>query len=392
MKINKWTAGLAAAGVVSLGSVVQAEESHNHVLTALSSTTLSGYINTSIHWNVNERNANAADYKFNSSKQDGFNLDVVALTLEKPLAEGDWAAGYRADLWFGPDASTLGTTPGTGLGVSGDDFAIKQAYVALRVPVGNGIDVKVGVFDTIIGYESVDAPRNPNYTRSYGHSIEPQTHTGVLGTYRFCQSFAASFGVANTVANSAINNRDGVSATRSSEWYKAYMASIALTAPEDWGALKGSTLYGGVVSGGINDTAAGGHRANWYAGATIGTPVEGLSVGVAYDLLDIRGAGAAGGSPGADDASAIAAYLSFKASEKLTLSARGEYFVRENGANESDEIYAITTTIQYDLWQNVLSRLEVRWDHSPDGKEFGGSGAPSNNSELLIAANIIYKF
>ncbi len=50
------------------------------------------------------------------------------------------------------------------------DFAIRQAYVALRAPVGTGLDFKVGVFDSIIGYESVDASTDPNFTRSYGHS------------------------------------------------------------------------------------------------------------------------------------------------------------------------------------------------------------------------------
>ena len=39
MKMNKWTVGLAAAGVVSLASTAQAEE--NSVLTSLSSNVLS---------------------------------------------------------------------------------------------------------------------------------------------------------------------------------------------------------------------------------------------------------------------------------------------------------------------------------------------------------------
>ena len=51
----------------------------------------------------------------------------------------------------------------------------------LRTPVGNGIDWKMGVFDTVIGYESNSDPLNPNYTRSYGYTIEPTTHTGILG-------------------------------------------------------------------------------------------------------------------------------------------------------------------------------------------------------------------
>ena len=44
MKFNKWTLGLAAVGVVSLASAVQAEERDNPVMTALSSTAISGYV------------------------------------------------------------------------------------------------------------------------------------------------------------------------------------------------------------------------------------------------------------------------------------------------------------------------------------------------------------
>ena len=50
MKINQWTMGLAAVGVVSLASAVQAEESMNAVQTALSGVTISGYVDTSLEW------------------------------------------------------------------------------------------------------------------------------------------------------------------------------------------------------------------------------------------------------------------------------------------------------------------------------------------------------
>ena len=179
MKFNKWTVALAALGVVSLASAAKAEEKTSSVLTALSPTTISGTVDTSMQWNPGTGNAYVPPYKFNSpSMADGFNLDVVQLTIEKPLDEQDWAAGYRADLWFGPYANTLNTTSGLN---TGSDFAIRQAYVALRAPLGNGLDFKVGVFDSIIGYESVDSSKDPNFTRSYGHTIEPQTHTGRPG-------------------------------------------------------------------------------------------------------------------------------------------------------------------------------------------------------------------
>ena len=196
MKFDKWTVALAAVGVVSLASAAKAEERASSVTTALASTTLSGYVDTSAQWNFGTGNENLPPYRFGGSgKADGFNLNVVQLRLEKPLDEAEWAAGYRFDIWAGPDADYLNTQSLLG---STSDFGIRQAYVALRTPVGNGIDWKVGVFDSVIGYESIESPNNPNYTRSYGHSIEPTTHTGVLASYRFSDMISASAGVANT--------------------------------------------------------------------------------------------------------------------------------------------------------------------------------------------------
>jgi len=72
------------------------------------------------------------------------------------------------------------------------------------------------------------------------------------------------------------------------------MASIALTAPDDWGFLAGSSLYGGVVNG--FNAAAGLDQVNLYIGSTISTPVTGLRVGIAYDYAGIS-ANQAGAAP-----------------------------------------------------------------------------------------------
>ena len=61
MKYNKWTLCLAASGVVSLGSVIQAEEAQkqmSQVMTAVAATTLSGYVDTSAIWKFGTGNAN----------------------------------------------------------------------------------------------------------------------------------------------------------------------------------------------------------------------------------------------------------------------------------------------------------------------------------------------
>jgi len=394
MKLNQWTLGLAAVGMVSLGGVARAEEAAVPLMTALSSTTISGYVDASAHWNLGT-GTGYNYYKFGgSSKADGFNLNVVQLSIAKPLDEADWAAGYKVDLWFGPDANSLGTqsTLSTGSG----DFAIRQAYVALRAPVGNGLDFKVGVFDTILGYESIESGNNPNYTRSYAFTFQPQTHTGVLATYRFCECFSAAVGVANTVG-AQINERAFVDGTKA-ESYKTYMGSIALTAPESWGFLSGSTLYAGVVNG-FNDGATlaqgglngDGNQTSWYVGATMATPVTGLKLGAAWDLLDFH---SDSGNQSLGDAWAASVYASFQATEKLSLHARGEMAQINSGryfGTDNIQIWSLTGTVQYDLWKNVISRAEVRWDHGDENQYFSSANGSLKNV-VLLAANIIYKF
>jgi hypothetical protein len=425
MKFNKWTVALAAVGVVSLASAAKAEEKASTAVTALTPTSISGYVDTSAEWNPGTGNAHVPLYKFNSaSKADGFNLDVVQLRIEKALDESEWAAGYRADLWFGPDANTLNTTSS---GYHDADFAIRQAYVALRTPVGNGIDWKMGVFDSILGYESVESPNDPNYTRSYGHSIEPQTHTGLLGSYRFCDMFSASVGVANTMGPQ-INSRAFTSIpsvnnnNQYAESYKTYMGSVALTAPDSMGFLTGSTLYAGIVNGFNNNasvanpnttTTDGMPTMNAYIGATVATPVTGLRVGAAWDIESVNTPTTQSGIQTKADVWSLALYASFQATEKLSLHGRAEYLSGDNNSSPGvgfassgslaeqaieNHIYAVTATVQYDLWKNVLSRLEFRWDHAEHGDAFGGTfngtvtAPPNAENAFMLAANVIYKF
>ncbi len=130
MKINQWTLGLAAVGVVSLASAVNAEESMNAIQTALSSTTISGYVDTSVEWDNGDDYANfGGSIPFRSGKEDGFNLNVVKLSIEKPMDEAEWAAGYKVDLLFGPDAVGYNSS------VNGDNTS---AQAGDGGPIGDG--------------------------------------------------------------------------------------------------------------------------------------------------------------------------------------------------------------------------------------------------------------
>lgn len=418
MKFNKWTVGLAAVGLVSMNSAVKADDqaaapAPSTVLTALSSTTLSGYVDTSAQWNLGTGNAFSPNYfGGGASKADGFDLNVVDVALDKPLDESQWAAGYHVELWMGPDANALATQSINSVG--GADFAIRQAYVTLRTPIGNGIDWKIGVWDTIIGYESLTSYNNPNYSHSYGFTIEPTSHTGIQGTYKVCDLVNVTAGIANTFGPTINEKGQGpnLSGSTTAESYKTYMASIGLTAPSNWGWVGGSTLSVGVING-FNSGAiefGGGGQTSFYAGATVNTPLSALKLGASLDYLTIRDVDeVAAASPDADftgDGTAWAGdlYASFQATEKLSLNLRGEFLddsadlvvdSSELGLSRA-KIWALTADAQYDLWKNVVSRVEIRWDHGDNGQFFGGAnsstGAPTRKNAYMLAAQVIYKF
>jgi hypothetical protein len=410
MKLNPWTVALVGAGIVSLPAVTKADEKIVALQTAVASTTLSGYVDTSAQWNVGTGNANLPPYAFGgTAKADGFNLNVVKLQLEKPVDADLWGAGYKVDLLAGPDANTFATQSSLATGKS--DFAVKQAYVALHAPLCNGLDVKVGVWDTIIGYEVFESGSNPNFTRSYGYSMEPTTHTGVLATYTFSPVLAVNFGIANTFGPTI----DGRANPPKAESFKTYMGSFTITAPKECGFLAGSTLTGCIISG--YNTAvlggAGGNETSYYAGASLNTPVKGLTVGAAFDYMDVAGT--------SGETWCLGGYVGYHLTEKLSLYGRGEY-LRDRGAQKffgtdaiagdpatfvasaPDKTLELTGTVQYDLWKNVMTRLEVRWDHSLSGSGVWGGTVPNTTAfldegtlstqknEVVLIANVIYKF
>jgi Putative beta-barrel porin-2, OmpL-like. bbp2 len=404
MKCNKWTLALLGAGVVSLPSLVSAEEKPSDILTALSATTISGYVDTSMEFNPGTGAQNLPLYTPNgapsSTKANGFNLDSVALTISKPVGEGEWSAGYNVSLLFGPDAVGFNNSFGT----PGTDFSLVDTYVILRAPVGNGLDFKVGTFASPLGYEVYQAGLNPNYTRSYGYELEPTQLTGVQVAYQFSSIVSANAGVVNTWS-AGINNRSFPPQGPKPEGFETYLGSITLTAPDSLGFLSGSTLSGGIINGdnalfpsttiGVNGIT----ETSFYGGATIKTPLKWLSVGLAFDYeclgpnrAQTIGPISVANSSGYQMASA--AYLQLQPTEKLGVNLRADYL------NQSQYLattglpsgaFAVTASVSYDLWKNVLTRAEFRWDHAlSDSGPWGP--VPSLDNAYMLALNIIYKF
>jgi hypothetical protein len=212
---------------------------------------------------------------------------------------------------------------------------------------------------------------------------------------------SAAAGIADTFGPT-INGRafptgSALTGGTKAESYKTYMADIAFTAPTNWGWAGGSTAYAAVINGYNASSSAKlpgtkADQTSFYIGSTLNTPLKELKVGASYDYEGVSKQGVV--TEGYANATDL--YATYQMTEKLSFDGRGEWFTQSKsnaGAGLPSKVFALTGTVQYDLWKNVLSRLEIRWDHSSDGTlAYGGTGAPNKKNAYELIANVVYKF
>jgi acyl-homoserine lactone acylase PvdQ len=131
--------------------------------------------------------------------------------------------------------------------------------------------------------------------------------------------------------------------------------------------------------------------------------LKGLKAGVSYNYAGVNNQSLSGSSY----ANAVALYASYQATAKLSLHARGEYASSDALTSSgtpllgASKVFAVTGTLQYDLWRNVLSRIEFRWDHAADGSDaYGGTAGPNSldpvpgtrQNSYILMANLSYRF
>ena len=195
-----------------------------------------------------------------------------------------------------------------------------------------------------------------------------------------------------------------------------YVLGAELTVPDSLGFLGGSTLYVGYVNGndegnwnntvavpddpatadvdesGTVDTYNGDDNTLLYIGASLPTPIEGLALGVAYDDRVWETAN------GRTEADSVALYATYSLSEDASLSVRYDSGTVEFGGQE-DSFDNLALTLDYSIWENVLTRFEMGWESGvgPLGTQAAGQfrnvydGSPAGNSSYF-ALNAFYSF
>jgi hypothetical protein len=408
----------------------------NYVETAQKGITLSGYVDTSYTEQFGGRGdgfggTQALDHQFDIHN-DNFNVNAVKIALEKALPDkNEWAAGFRIDTMYGSDAAVLSATD-PGLGAS-SEFFLEQALVKFRIPVGNGLDIYAGKFTTFLGYEVIESPANLNFSRGllFTDAI-PLTNTGVYADYKFNSTFEAKLAIVDgwndsvsdsTGAGPGNDPNTGFATDRQNDWEfggKSVMGQLNINAPGGNANITQSFIYS---PGGDSGAPSGPDDGpvvvydiwgNWnptfvkdsalllgfnvdfgYNGAS-GTPQQEIVPGAAGNPF-VPG-------PQVNDTNTwygVALYASYKLTKVVTLSARGEYLHEDAAVNPKFGIAGVdqddfseTLTASFSIWDNLLTRVEYRFDNVASGATAGlarGSVA-TYQTQNEISLEAVYSF
>ena len=141
-----------------------------------------GWINGGITYNANNPSDGFNGTVTFADRANRLQLNQFNLFLQRPVVSTgkEWDIGGRFDFLFGTDAiyaQAFGVSAfdeNTGAPTDRGEWdlnlcckstrtygiALPQAYLEAYVPIGNGLNVKVGHFYTPLGYETVPAPDN----------------------------------------------------------------------------------------------------------------------------------------------------------------------------------------------------------------------------------------
>jgi hypothetical protein len=331
-----------------------------------------------------------------------FELNQVAIRIEKLVDSKKWDVGGLVEANFGTDANST-VTNGEELQTPGDNpgevphIVFNQAYVDFNIPVGNGLKIQAGRFYTLIGYESIDPRGNPLYSHSFLFNAEPLTNTGVIATYNLNDQWAFEGGVTrgwNQSTEDTNGSPDGIAQvtyTPNKQWQFILNAEVG---PE----TAGDTSHYRTL---INPIAV------YQMTDKLKLAAEGLYI---YD-------GSANSDPftgvthAYGDSYGVSLYGQYVINDYFTANVRGEWlhtYVGTGGFNDSLGEFGgsvptlngyevtlgvtITPMPKDPILQNISIRPEFRYDVSEDHLFAVGDGSSTYRDQYTLAADVIVKF
>ncbi len=278
-------------------------------------------------------------------------------------------AGFRIKLNFGEDAQLTG-------GTGADDVDFQEAYAQYVAPIGNGLDLRIGRMNTLIGYEVIESPYNANFSRSWLFGFgEPFTTTGIRASYAFNDMVSFSIGVINdfTGTQSDANRSKSIESLVSLTLTDTVGISLfGFWGPE--GAIGASNadrvMVGGIVDVQLTDQAE--------------VVVEAYYGNFANDPAVVEGSNTRWDG--------VAGYLIYDFTDKWGARFRSEVFEDEGGAltGTTQTLWEFTSTLQFKPVPSLITRVEFRYDKSDKAPfQFGTRAA---NHQETLGFEVIYLF
>ena len=136
------------------------------------------------------------------SRGTAFRMDNVWLNMaafyvrKKPSKESRWGVELTAQA--GKDAEFFGFSA-TAPNIAGFNFLrqLGPTNVSYLAAVGKGLTVQAGIFSSLIGYDSLYAKDNLNYTRPWGADFTPYLMMGANVSYPFTEKLTGTFFIVN---------------------------------------------------------------------------------------------------------------------------------------------------------------------------------------------------
>lgn len=178
-----------------------------YMVKALSDMQISGFVQASYFYNTQSPKDGMSDAYLWNTKDNSFSLNKFKLTVaSKPVASDKWDAGYKASLMFGEDAPQL-NTPGNN--TSFND--LREAYVEVNVPIGTGLNIKVGELISLLNYESGDGgAANVNFSQGNQWWFTGNgPSAGIQATYNFTDKVGLTLRVDNGLFQGPVDNNSG---------------------------------------------------------------------------------------------------------------------------------------------------------------------------------------
>jgi len=351
-----------------------------------------GFVDTSYIFNSNtpvSPNSRTNNLRLFDNEANGFMLNMTQLSFEKPISK-ESPVGFRVKLDAGQDAKLIHSN---GLGSSGDEFDLEEAFAQVCVPYSLPYmyEVKffIGKYATLQGAEVIESVNDWNFSRSFLFSYAiPFTHTGIRAYYKPFENIPvdAYIGVVNGWDDVVDNNR-----AKTIEAELNYYATDKLS-------FTANGIFGPERSDSDKDFR------NVIDLVATYQATDKLTLKANYDYgWEKNGMSASAGLPSDKDAywDGIAGYIRYAILDWWAISGRVEYFhdanaVRTLMATSSTmpmtdvQLFEYTLTNEFTIYKNLIARLEYRYDKG-SGQVFTKDKLTSNYQNTF-AAEFIAKF